>query len=569
MPSTSRSRALWPLVVFLAAAIVYLNSLPNGFALDDLPLVRDNPRLESLGGLPRLLLSPYWPTDDGASGLYRPVTMASFAINRAVAGAEPLWFHAVNLLLHALASLLAWYAACSAGLRRGGALLAALLFAVHPLHTEAVANVTGRAELLAALFVLAAWLCHRRTGGGWRVAAAVCYLLALLSKEHAVLAPLLFMFDDHLRGERKAARYGMSLLAYGTAFAAGIILRLQALGGLRGAETVAFIDNPPAFGGAAARMATALWVQVKYAWLFVWPARLSSDYSYDAIPVIESVLDPRLWIGFLWVAALAGLLCVGLKRSRTVALGAAVWILFFLPTSNLLFSAGTVMAERLAYLPILGGCLLAGALASRAGGRKSVAVTAVAIIILSGMAIRASWRNPVWKDNGTLALHDVRVMPRSAKLQAGAGIMLHSGGDLEAAEEAYREALSIYPEYAQIHYNLGELLLKRGRTEEAMEHLAEASAISPHNPRPYKTLAPLLERSGRIEDALAAYETGSRLDPSDLRLRFGHGRLLIKTGRIDEGRLVLERLARDDPRGPVGRRAISLLSRSPEEAAVP
>jgi Flp pilus assembly protein TadD len=561
----STSRSLWPLVVCLAAALVYLNSLPNGFALDDLPLVRDNNRIESLGELPRLLVSPYWPNDGGASGLYRPVTMATFAINRSLAGGEPVWFHTVNLLLHALASLLAWYAACAAGLRRGGALLAAMLFALHPLHTEAVANITGRAELLAAVWVLAAWLCHRRAGAWWRAAAALCYLLALLSKENAVLAPLLFLLDDRLRGERAPSRMGGTLFAYGAAFAAGVLLRLQALGGLRGAETAAFIDNPPAFAGIAVRLATAAWVQVKYAWLFVWPARLSSDYSYDAIPVVQSALDPRLWCGLLWIAALIGLFVIGCKRARPVAIGAAIWILFFLPGANLLFSAGTVMAERLSYLPILGGCFLAGELAGRTSKQPKKVLVAIAIVILSAMAVRTAWRNPVWRDNATLALHDVQVMPRSAKLQAGAGIALHARGERDAAESAYRQALEIYPDYAQIHYNLGELLLSRGQRDEAIEHLVRAAAIAPHNPRPHKTLAPLLEQAGRVEDALASYEAGSRIDPWDLSFRYNYGRLLLASGMRDEARRVLTELAREDPRGKVGRQAVSLLSHIREE----
>jgi tetratricopeptide (TPR) repeat protein len=555
------SRWLWPLLVFLAAALVYLNSLPNGFALDDLPLVRDNQSIASMSELPRILVSPYWPHDGGASGLYRPVTMATFTIDRALAGAEPLWFHALNLLLHALASLLAWQAACLAGLRRGGALFAALLFALHPLHTEAVANITGRAELLAAVWVLAAWLCHRKSGAWWRVAAAACYMLALLSKENAVLAPLLFLLDDRLRGERTPSRIGGALLAYGAAFGAGMLLRLQALGGLRGAETVAYIDNPAAFGGTAARLATAAWVQVKYAWLFVWPARLSSDYSFDAIPVVQPALDPRLWCGLLFVAAVIGLLVIGYRRSRPVALGAAIWILFFLPGANLLFPAGTVMAERLSYLPILGGCLLLGALAARVGKRNSAALIIIAAVILGAMALRTTWRNPVWRDNATLALHDARVMPRSAKLQAGAGIALHARGDRAAAEPFYRGALAIYPDYAQIHYNLGELLLSEERPGEAIGHLVRAATLSPYNPRPHKSLAPLLEKAGRIEDALAAYEAGSSLDPSDLSFRYSYGRLLLASGKRDEARRILSELVRQDPGGKAGRRAVSLLAR--------
>jgi tetratricopeptide (TPR) repeat protein len=492
----------------VAAVAVYSNSLPNGFALDDVPLVRDNERIDSLSKIPRLLTSPYWPEEGGSSGLFSPVTMISYALNRAFGGGSPFWYHTGNLLLHALASLLAWYCACRAGLERGAALLAAALFAVHPLHTEAVANIAGRAELLAAVFVLAAWILHR--GEGWNAAAGACYLLALLSKENAVLAPLLFLLDDRLRNVRRGRAY----IAYGVALAVALPLRIVALGGLRGAESVAFIDNPPAFYGAAVRLATAAWVQLEYGLLFLWPARLSSDYSYDAIPVVQSALDPRLWAGLLWLAALAALAVAGYMRSRTVALGAAVWILFMIPASNLFFPSGTLMAERLCYLPSLGGCLLAGWLARFAAvrwRRFAPVVIAVSLVLLAASSLRTAWRNPVWKDNATLALHDTRVMPRSAKLHAGAGIALHDRGDVVEAEAAYRRALEIYPDYAQMHYNLGTLLQQQSRNGEAVEHLITAATISPHNPRPF---------------------------------------------------LALRRLAREDPDGPAGKRALEMLERS-------
>jgi tetratricopeptide (TPR) repeat protein len=185
-----------------------------------------------------------------------------------------------------------------------------------------------------------------------------------------------------------------------------------------------------------------------------------------------------------------------------------------IPASNLLFPSGTLMAERLGYLPSVGGCLLVGWLAQLAFSRwrrAGVLVIGISLALLVACSMRTVWRNPVWNNNSTLALHDARVMPRSAKLHAGAGIVLHDRGDAAEAEAAYRRALEIYPDYAQIHYNLGTLLQKQSRNTEAVEHLIRAATISPHNPRPFKAL---------------------------------------------------ERLSRDDPDGPAGKRAREMLERS-------
>jgi tetratricopeptide (TPR) repeat protein len=573
--------ARWPLLVALVAVLVHLNTLGNGFALDDLELVRDNPSIRSPANLPHLFVEPYWPGAGASAGLHRPVTIASYAVNRAVGGAAPFGFHLVNVLLHGLVCALLWFAARRAGLHYGTALACALLFAVHPLHTEAVANIAGRAELLAAAGVLGAWLAHRRacdaTGAARRrfgLAAAALYLAAFLSKEGAVLAPLLFLVDDGLRrrnGGKPAAR--SAYLGYGVALAVGLLLRAIALGGLRGAENVAFLDNPAAAAGVLGRVGTALWVLARYAGLFVWPARLSADYSYDAIPTVTSAGDPRWIAGLVVVAGVVALGIWGWRRSRPVCLAAAVMVLFLLPASNLLLTVGTLMAERLVYLPTAGACLLLGHLAAAAArGSRAVAVTVVVGLLVGAGAWRTIERNPVWSDNLTLTVHDAGVQPRSAKLQAGAGIALHERGRPDEAEPYYREALRIYPDYAQIRYNLGELLADDGRVDEAIAELRRASEIAPANPRPYRRLVELLKGSGRAAEALEAYARGVAADPRDYRFRFDYGRALLGAEGWARAVEVFAALAEENPDGLWGRVSLALVrdwqGNTPEALAI-
>ena len=587
-PRAGRISPIWPLIVALAGVLPYLNAMSNGFTLDDIPLVRDNPEIVSPQGIPRIFLLPYWTEGGAAAGLYRPATIASLAVNRAITGPEPLGFHLVNVLLHALVCALTWIVARRTSVLYGTALLTGLLFAVHPVHVEAVANVAGRAELLSAVGVLAAWLCHRRAGEGkgWgsRVCASVAYLFALLSKESAVLAPFLFLLDDALRrGETGGSRVGRLARAYGGYFLAasiGGVLRAHAIGGFRGATDAIFLDNPAAFAGGGPRILTAVSVLARYARLLVWPSRLSSDYSFDAVPVVRSAADPWFLLGVFLVAALAALFAHGVRRAPPLALGVAILGLFLLPTANLLFATGTMMAERLLYLPALGTCLLAGHVAAWVGSRearppwRSVrrwGLVTVCSVALFALAARTWVRNPAWRDNASLALRDVRTFPRSAKLQAGAGIVLHKRGDNRGAEDHYRLALAIYPDYAQVHFNLGMLLLpERGADPgEAIEHLERAAALSPGNPRPEKELAQALEREGRLPEALAAYAKGTALDPSDFGLRLNYGRALLVAGRKDEARAVLQQLASEDSAGLPGRLAwamVEVLAGRPAEA---
>lgn len=556
MGAGARRPAIEPFVVAAAAALAYVNSLGNGFALDDVPLVRDDPRIRSLSNLPGLLLEPYWNEEGPASGLYRPLATVSFALNRAVLGAGPAGFHVVNVLAHATVSALLWAAARAAGAGRLASLLAGLLFALHPVHTEAVANVAGRAELLAAAGALGAFLLHaraRREEAGPRrwlagAAAAALYLGGLLSKETAILAPLLFALDDALarpraRGRRAGGAPGAAYLGYLLALGVGLFLRSRALGGLRGAETAVFLDNPAAFEGTGTRISTALWVLARYAGLMLWPARLCSDYSYDAVPSVRSPADPRLWAGVAVLLLLLAASGAARRAGRPVAIGAASFLVFLLPASNLLFPAGVLMAERLAYLPSAGVCLAAGHAFSLLAGegsrrrpsplRRGGAIV-LAAAVLAALGARAMARNPVWRDNATLALNDVEIMPRSAKLQAGAGIAFHERGRLDEAEARYREAIGIYPDYAQIHYNLGVLLLDRGRALEAAAELARAAGLAPSNERPQQLLLRLLSKSepGQAAAICRAVLAEPRLPP---RLREAAERRLAAARTLPEG----------------------------------
>jgi tetratricopeptide (TPR) repeat protein len=503
---TARTSAGWALSCAFVAVLVHWRALGNGFALDDVQLVESNPAIVSLAHVPRLFIEPYRNVAGEHYGLYRPLTVASWAIDRSVFGAGPLGFHLVNVVLHAGVAALAWFALRRAGTHYGTALLGGMLFAVLPIHTEAVANIAGRSELLAAMFVLVAWLAHARAGSEgraavrWRLVAALAYFAAILSKESAALAPLLFFADDALRARESPARNRATAAGYATALVAMLALRLAALGGHQTAEATIALDNPAAAAGAWPRLATAVWVQLKYALVCVAPRQLVSDYSYDAIPVAHSVFDPRVACGFAFLGSLAAAGWWGWRHSRPVALAVVVWSVFFLASANILFPTGTIMAERLAYLPSLGVCLAVGHLGAAFAARhgtavamrtRRISVVIAAAVLVATYAVRTNARVPDWKDNVSLAMADVAKSPRSAKLQAGAGMVLADAGRAGEAEEHLRRAIAIYPDYAQMHYNLAVLLVRRGARDEAVVHLRRAIELVPENPLPRRLLEQL------------------------------------------------------------------------------
>ena len=182
---------------------VYGNSLVNGFVHDDKPVVAENRLIRDPGNLGRIFASGYWTTREApVAELYRPLVVASFALNHRIGGPGPFGFHLVNLLLHAWVSWLVFRLGKDLAGSRAAAWAAGLLFAIHPVHTEAVAPVVGRSELLAAGFALWALLLHRRAGtaGAPRLrllfAAGACYFASALSKENALVLPAILLLAD-------------------------------------------------------------------------------------------------------------------------------------------------------------------------------------------------------------------------------------------------------------------------------------------------------------------------------------------------------------------------------------
>ena len=287
--------------------LVYGDALLNQFTLDDGLYIMRNPQVTHVSL--RELFAP-----NKITNVFRPFTFATLALNWALGAAHPLGYHLFNILLHAGVTLLL-YLLLQALLgpsprAKAAALAAAFLFAVHPIHTEAVASVAGRPELLAAGFLLAAWLLHLRDR---EIPALLCFALALLSKESAVVFLALLLIGDYARGTWKPAlryaRVGAVTLLY-----LGVLWEVQ--GRRFGQAAIAPLDNPLAGLPAGWRILNALRVAWKYVGLHFYPAALSCDYSFNQIPVYLdwrhtlpaalatlAVLSAWIWAESIWPAS--------------------------------------------------------------------------------------------------------------------------------------------------------------------------------------------------------------------------------------------------------------------------
>jgi hypothetical protein len=477
--------------VAAAAVLLYLNSLGNGFAYDDLHLIVGNPLIQDPENLGTLWLAPYWPTLDGLErGLYRPLTSFLFAVQWAAGGGEPLLFHLTSVFLHALASVLV-FALLEELIGRGPALAGALIFAAHPVHVEAVANPVGQAELLAAVLVLSAAVAYARrplTGGSsprLLCFLALAFLGGLLAKENAVVLPGLLVVLDVAQGRPRRKGYGSEGLRLGVLLLAVaaiyLTLRYAVLGGAltQGVATnLGFLLDP------ATRILTALSVWPEYARLLFAPADLSAMYDPATINPAATFTAPAVAGALLLLGAIAT--CLIPRAWPGGALGASWFLLSVLPVSNLLFPVGTVLAERTLYLPSVAVAIWAAYafrwIRDRASSRRwPRAVTSVTVAAaVAGLGARAVSRNPVWSDNETLVAVTLRDHPENFRAQWFTASQLFEAGDTTGSREHWEEAHRTFSGHAGFLTSYARFLLASGATTGAEEMARQALAIDPN-----------------------------------------------------------------------------------------
>ena len=519
-----RQIRIWAIAIAALAAVAYLNAFGHAFVLDDTRLIRDNVRIRSLADVPRLFADSYWGAQ-GAQALYRPLPLATYALNYAVHGLETNGYTAVNVGLHVAVSLLLFALVRSLGGSAFAAGAAGLLFAVHPVHTEAVTGLSGRPELLAALFVVLALHGHRlapaagRAALRYRAATLLCFACALLSKESAMTLLAVVPAMDALVPARTAdgqaagprARIVSDYLPLAGVAVAYLALRRAVLGGIVIADSaIAPLDNPlvplapTPFGdrmGAtpAQALMTAVALVTEYARLLVWPARLSPDYSYNQIPLVASALDVRFLAGAAIVAACAGGIVWLRRRSPVAAFGLALLALTYAIVSNVGIRVGTICAERLIYLPSAGAVIAAAVLLERAaaaGSRMRGRAVLVAVAVVVAAAGARTWaRNRDWRDESTLWTAAVAVAPASARVQAEYGRIVMARAEAEAGAGRTAEAEHFYAE--------------------ARTHLETAVTIYPAYSLPLDSLAMIASLHDRFDEADALYARAMRAWPGN------------------------------------------------------
>lgn len=539
-------------VVFVFAVACFMNSYQGDFVFDDSEAILSNNDLKSETPLSDLFVHDFWGSklDSKTSHKsYRPLTVLTFRWNYFLSGGPyPMSFHIVNIILHGLVSvlMLAVFSLVLAGShndREGrplfgapkASLACAILFAIHPIHTESVAGIVGRADLLCALLFILSFLCYVRSccqdtvsrthatlhrpetfSMAWFCLSVVFCGLSVLCKEQGItVIGICSAYDiivicqvDVLRllrlkksTENQNQEASPSVTKQNTSGdwfkslcvrhlflaitgAAILVTRWRVMGSAPPVFQV--FDNPHSFvNGTLLRTLNYNYLYALNCWILVNPWWLCFDWSMGSVPTIDSVSDPRvLAVIVLWVVLAFCLYsaCVGPigQQQRQLTMALALLIVPFLPASNLFFRVGFVIAERVLYLSTAGFCILVVMGICKLQQKFTSMNTRYCLFFLVAVfMIRSIQRSNEWKTEMALFTAGAKTCPLNAKVHYNIGKLNSDLGNIEKAISKYRLAISLNPEYDQAMNNLGNLLKDQGKNEEAEQLLRKAVEIRP------------------------------------------------------------------------------------------
>ncbi|MGB7848337.1 MAG: tetratricopeptide repeat protein [Candidatus Acidiferrum sp.] len=530
-------------LLFVLAAACYVNTLFNAFVYDDELQILQNPYIKSWEYLPAIFRTTVWSFigSAGETNYYRPLMTLTYLALWKAFGNLPLGFHLFNLLVNALVVTCVYYAGRELFKDQWAAVVAAALFAVHPVHTETVSWIAAVPDLEATLLCLLAFFVYAKSPEiGWKRQALVvlCFLLALLAKEPALMLVALLVYYEHfVREGRNETTFVVKVKRYLPACAAGagyLLLRIALLGKLAPVLQHAQVTWPQAIYSAFALVS-------EYARLLLWPARLSAFHVFHVSNSFEET-SVLLGAGIVVASAVLALL---FHRRWPAAAFCIVWIgVTLAPVLNARWMAANVLTERYLYLPSVGFCWLAGWVAKGTWNflnEKKNAQTALRValcaagIALAVLGTAKTWaRNRIWSDDVTLYTKTLETDPDSYVMHMNLGVNYYEKRDFARSEQELRRALALKPDSPNVLNALGCVYLEEDRPEEAARLLQRAIALKPQWTDPHFNYGRILKKIGQNDAALAEFRKAVKVGPLNATARLFLADELAERGKDSE-----------------------------------
>jgi tetratricopeptide (TPR) repeat protein len=509
-------------LLFLLVLVVYAGSLGNGFHFDDFHAVVHNPHIRSLSNIPSFFQDAGTFSVNPESAMYRPLLVTTFAIDRALFGPGALGHHAVNVALHGLTAIMVLFWLVALGVHARVAGVTALLFAVHPINSEAVCYISSRSELLMGLCMLAALTFYARSSGKpSRMAASMLAAMAsLLAKSVGVITPAAIILADFFSGGMRRVR--QNWLAY-SLFAIPTLMYLFAV---RGAAAYAVLDSP------VRPLVHQLWTQAKaqvyYLQLIALPVHLNVEHQFQ----VSARAEPAAFLAVLFLLSLATTVWILRRQLRWMALAAGWWVLLLIPTT--LIPLIVLVNEHRLYMAALGVLLPIAVCLVRLEKSRNQKRLRMATWALAGytivLALLTMQRTGDWADEITLWSDSAAKSPQMLRPHLRLADGLSRAGDKRGAEASYLRAIALRPQHPGALNNLGLLYRELHRDAEAELQFRALLSVSADSVPARLNLAELLLQRGAWQAADAQYDTVLRYEHTDGRAQIRRGQIALRYG---------------------------------------
>ncbi len=542
-------------LLLLLALLPYVNTLQNGFVYDDNNEVLTNPYIRSFSHVGDIFSTRILAHlgARGATNYYRPISIFGFLICYKLFGLLPYGFHLANLLLHALIVCVLFGLTKRLFHDQWLAFAAAAIFALHPIHTESVAWVSGVTDLELALFYLATFwffLASARPQGArseWMQLGMVgSFILALLSKEQAVTLPLTAMIYEHFyRGDRAGTTWRQKVSRYGSLWllvVVYVLFRIRFFGAFAPVQLTRNVSWYEAILSAAPLAGL-------YVWKMIWPVHLIAYYPFH-----KSVtpLDPRVLAGVAALGLCALAFVVLWKRHHRVSFGFIWFFINIAPVLNSRWLGPNVFTERYLYLPSVGLCWVAALWVQEIWmwhGRPARDLSwpgwpwhkvwrvafGTALGVLAVLAfVRIVTRNRDWRDDETYYRVTLAAVPEAGSLRLNLGAVYWNRMQPDAAEREWKKALEVSPDSAPLLNNLGLVYAGKKQYDEAIAYFQRSMRLRPNYTDAHLNLGRIYETMGKTLEAELQLRAAVALAPLSVQTRNELGSLYLTAGRLPE-----------------------------------